>query len=279
MHRDCFAPAGLAMTHPFKDRYGFLFWLRWIVSFAGSFIVSAIAWTLLLSKLFGPIEGEELMLTWTVSVFGTWFILVIPFMRKKEQIWKRLNTDQEKAVDAWLAGFGSFIGAFVASEFLWALILKDRISPNTPGLDPLWMKAVFSTWLVILIPLMIWMYRSADTIFKTANERQTHQPSFQVLWVAPEKRVLSPALSSKLAHIKPTLPGGHVVRGRLKNGEVLENLFVLNGKEIVGAYGLQITDFDASRFEDIEVMDIRDIPPYEESRWIRFNIEERRTEI
>ncbi len=256
-----------------RDRYGFLFWLRWIVSFAGSFVVSAIAWTLLLGKLFGPIEGEELMLTWTVSVFGTWFILVIPFMRKKEQIWKRLNDDQEKAVDAWLAGFGSFIGAFVASEFIWALVLKSRIAPNTPGLDPLWMKAVFSTWLVILIPLLIWMYRSADTIFKTANARQTREPVFQMLWVAPEKRLLSAALAAKLSKVEQTLPGGHVVRGRLRNGEVLEHLFVLNGKEIVGAYDLQRTDFDASQFEDIEVIDSRQIPPYDESRWIRFNIE------
>jgi len=256
-----------------RDRYGFLFWVRWIVSFAGSFILSAIAWTLLMSKLFGPIEGEELMLTWTISVFGSWFILIIPFMRKKEQIWKRLNDDQEKAVDAWLAGFGSFIGAFVASEFIWALVLKDRISPNIPGVDPLWLKAVFSTWLVILLPLLVWLYRSADTIFKTANEKQTRAPEFKVLWIAPEKRTLSSALAAKLSNTKQTLPGGHVVRGRLRSGEVLDHLFVLNGTEVVGAYDLHKPDFDASQFEDIEVIDPRQIPPYEESRWVRFNIE------
>ena len=87
-----------------KDRYGFLFWLRWIVSFAGSFVVSAAAWTFALQYAFGPIRGAELLITWTVAVFGSWFILVIPFMRKKERIWKRLNTDQESAVDAWLIG-------------------------------------------------------------------------------------------------------------------------------------------------------------------------------
>ena len=121
------------------------------------------------------------MLTWTVAVFGSWFILVIPFMRKKEQIWKRLNDDQEKSVDAWLTGVGIFIGAFVTSSFLWALVLKDRIVPNTPGLDPLWLKAVFSSWLVILIPLLVWMYRSADSIFRIANERQTREPAFRIL--------------------------------------------------------------------------------------------------
>ena len=85
-----------------KDRYGFLFWLRWIFLFAGSFVASALLWTQLFKSLFGAVAGPELTFTWVIAVFGSWFLLIIPFMRKKEQIWKRLNDDQEHAVDAWL---------------------------------------------------------------------------------------------------------------------------------------------------------------------------------
>src|SRR5437773_125999 len=109
-----------------QDRYGFLFWLKWILWFAGSFIISAIFWTLLIKGIFHEIKGPELTLTWAVSVFGSWFILVIPFMRKKEQIWKRLNSDQEKAVDAWLLGMGVLIGLLIASSFGWSFVFRSE---------------------------------------------------------------------------------------------------------------------------------------------------------
>ena len=255
-----------------KDRYGFLFWLRWIVSFAGSFIVSAIAWTVILNRIFGAVEAEELVMTWAVSVFGTWFILVIPFMRKKEQIWKRLNDDQERSVDAWLTGMGFFIGAFVVSAFVWGLVFKQRLLSGTPGLDPVWMRAVFSTWVIILVPLLIWMYRSADRIFKTANERQTREPAFQRQWVTPDRRLLPQALSEKLQKEKPTLSGGHLVKGRFKNGDVWP-LFILNGREVIGAYDYSKTDFDASQLIDVAVEEPVKLPIPDESRWVRFNIE------
>jgi hypothetical protein len=260
------------MTNALRDRYGFLFWLRWILTFAGSFVLSAILWTALLTRLFGAVEGEELLMTWTVAVFGSWFILVIPFMRKKERIWKRLNTDQEKSVDAWLAGVGLFIGLFVLSAFIWSWVLRGRILPNAPGLDGTWAKAVFSSLIVILIPLLVWMYRSADSIFKTANERQTYEPKFRSHWLEPEKRLLPPAVSEAIKKHKQTLPGSHVVTARFKNGEVLSHLFVSNNKEVVGAYDPPKLDLDASQIEEVSVLDPNTLPVYDESKWVRFNI-------
>ena len=155
-----------------QDRYGFLFWLKWILWFAGSFIFAAVCWTALMKRLFVSIQGPELTLTWIVAVFGSWFILVIPFMRKKEQIWKRLNQDQERAVDAWFIGMSVFIGLLLASSLAWSIAYKDRLhSIAGHGMDMLWAKAVFSSWLLILIPFLVLMYRSADKIFKDAAER------------------------------------------------------------------------------------------------------------
>lgn len=255
-----------------QDRYGFFFWLRWIISFAGSFAVSAGAWTLLLTCFFGPIQGGELVLTWTASVFGTWFLLVIPFMRKKEQIWKRLNEDQEKSVDAWFTGMRFFIGLFVASAVAWTWILRERLFPDQPGLDRTWMKAIFSTWFMILIPLLVWMYRKADSIFETANARQTYQPQFKIHWIEPEKRQLPDELVQQIKKTEPTIPGGYLVNARLKNGSVLKHLFVLNGREVAGVYDPTVLDFDVSEFEALSVLESDCLPHFEETKWVRFNI-------
>ena len=255
-----------------QDRYGFFFWLRWILAFAGSFAATAGAWTVLLTHLFGPVLGKELVTTWTASVFGTWFLIVIPFMRKKEQIWKRLNEDQEKSVDAWFTGMGFFIGLFIASALAWTWFLRKRLFPDTPGFDPVWLKAVFSTWFLILIPLLVWMYRRADNIFEKANARQTYEPHFQVHWIEPEKRQLSADLSRQIKKFKPTIPGGHLVNARLKNGQVLKHLFVMDAKEVAGVYDPMVLDFDVSEFEDLSVLESDCLPSFDETKWVRFNI-------
>ena len=191
-----------------KDRYGFFFWLKWILWFAGSFIIAVIFWTTVMQIAFGRIEGKELTITWSVAVFGSWFLLVIPFMRKKEQIWKRLNDDQEKAVDAWLLGMGLFIGLLIASAFFWSFWLRGN----------LWLKYVFATWLVILFPLLILMYRQADRIFKTAVVRQTYVPQFKSVTIEPSKRLLPQKMAEKIRTFAPTLSSGHVVTAVLKSG-------------------------------------------------------------
>ncbi len=255
-----------------QDRYGFMFWFRWIVAFAGSFIVSAAAWTWFLTHFFGPIQAEELVLVWTASVFGSWFLLLIPFMRKKEQIWKRLNSDQEKSVDASFTGMAFFIGFFIASAVFWSWVFKKRILPDTAGFDSLWMKAVFSTWLVALIPILVWMYRKADRIFENANAKQTYEPRFKIHWIEPEKRLLPEALVQQIKKSRPTLPGGHLVNAKLKNGGTSEHLFVLAGKEVAGIYDPKTLDFDVSELQELSVLESTYLPVFDESKWVRFNI-------
>src|SRR3989338_2775624 len=253
----------------FRDRYGFLFWLKWILWFAGSFILAAVVWTVLMHQFFGVIEGPELTMTWVVSVFGSWFILVIPFMRKKEQIWKRLNEDQEKAVDAWLFGMGIFIGLLVVSLFVWSWLLKERI--NQGGYDTLWVKSVFVSWLVILLPFLILMYRKADLIFKTAVERQTYSPKFRTVSVERSKRPLPASFAQQLKGIPPTLRGGQVVTLVLKNGRKVPHVFVLDYQEILGIYDQKEYDFNPTDVSGLETILLENLPAYEESKWLRLD--------
>ncbi|MGH7198736.1 MAG: hypothetical protein ACREH5_08375 [Candidatus Omnitrophota bacterium] len=253
-----------------KDRYGFLFWLRWILWFAGSFVVAAAAWTAGMKWAFGPIEGAELTMTWCVAVFGSWFLLVIPFMRKKEQIWKRMNDDQEKAVDAWLFGMGSFIGLLIASCLIWSVILRGEIR-SAAGFELRWLKGVFVSWLIILFPFLIFMYRQADRIFKTAVLRQTYAPRFKSVAVDRAKRLLPDEVSLKLRAVAPTLRQGHVVTAHLKDGRRVPDVFILNNREILGIYDRPELDFEGGEVLDIEVMSLDKLPAYEEAKWLRLD--------
>ena len=256
-----------------KDAYGFQFWLKWILWFAGSFVLAAIFWTVFLTRVFGQIQSREIVLTWAVAVFGSWFLLLIPFMRKKEQIWKRLNEDQEKAIDAWLFGMGIFIGLLIISEFFWSFwFLRGSRPTSSGGFDPRWIRAVFGTWLFLTLPFLVLMYRRADKIFKTAVARQTQAgPSFRTHFVEKSRRMLPETIAAKLRGVPPTLEQGHVVTAVLKDGREVPHLFVLNANEILGVYDRTELGFDASDIVGVKPVDADQLPGYEESKWLRLD--------
>jgi hypothetical protein len=252
-----------------RDRYGFVFWLRWILLFCGSLIAAAAGWTWAFKAVFGVIRGPELTLTWIVAVFGSWLLLVIPFMRKKEQIWKRLNEDQERAVDAWFAGMGLFIATLAATAVGWSVVFRARLAAD--GMDGAWAKAVFGTWLAALFPFLIAMYRQADRIFTRAVARQTYSPTYRKAWVDRGRRILAPQLAEKLKKTPATLPNGHVVTAVLRDGRRIPHVFVMRANEILGVYDRHELDFAGSDVIDVEPTPANELPPYEEPRWLRLD--------
>lgn len=254
------------------DRFGFTFWLRWIFGFAFTFIAAAVIWTLLLMAAFGAIRGTELTLTWSVAVFGSWFILVIPFMRKKEQIWKRLNQDQESAIDAWLRAMGVFVGCLVLSAFIWGLVFRSEIIKDHSGINGNWAKAVFGTWLVLFLPFLVWMYKKSDELFKTAMARQTPKgPAFKTILVEKIKRMLPETITKKIGKFSPTLEKGHVVHLILRDGKKIPHVFVMNASEVLGIYDHEHYDFDVDEVMDVELVSTNELPAYEESKWLRLD--------
>ncbi len=251
-----------------KDKFGFGFWLGWIVRFAGGLVLAAAAWTWFFTRVFGSIEGEEVVLTWCLAVFGSWFVLLVPFMRKKEQIWKRLNQDQEKAVDIWLKGMGVFIALLVASAAGWTLWLAGAV--RAPGFQAVWLKAVLSTWLAAALPFLAWLYRQSDKLFRAALERQTKTgPAFRTQFVAKERRVLPAAIQSKLKDLPPVMDHGHVVSVTLRDGRRVPHVFVLNGAEILGVYDRTELGFEPADIIAVEEMPA--LPEYDEARWLRLD--------
>lgn len=260
-----------------KDRYGFGFWLGWIVWFAGSLILASLVWTVLIERLFGTIRVTELKIMWSVCVFGSWFILLTPFMRKKEQIWKRLNDDQERAVDAWLVAINGFILLFAVAAFFWTWQLRTVLldADRVPGmLDAGWAKRVFGTWLVLFLPFLVWMYRQADKIFKTAVEHQTpREPLFKKHYIERARRRIHASLSTRLKEIPQTLPGGHIVTAVLRDGRRITNVFILNHAEVLGVYDREVFDFTGADIVDLSVIRLEELPTYEEAKWLRLDQE------
>lgn len=254
-----------------QDPYGFKFWLGWILWFAGSFVLASIFWTALITFAFGKIQGHELSISWAVAVFGSWFILLTPFMRKKEQIWKRLNQDQEKAVDAWRLGMSCFIGILILSALFWSFWFREEITnPAHQGLSGNWLKAVLGTWLILLLPVLAYLYKKTDQILKAAIERQTQiGPKFKTQFVEKSKRILPDTLAKKLENIPETMPKAHVVNLILKSGRKIPDVFVLNRKEVLGIYGCDKVDFDILESSDVEP--VSQLAEYNEEQWLRLD--------
>lgn len=254
---------------PNHDKFGFQFWLLWILGFAGSFLITAAFWTFAITRLFGSLQEPELLVTWALAVFGCWFLILTPFMRKKEQIWKRMNNDQEKATNAWLGAMGSFIAALILICLFWDWRLKDQIFSGH-GFDRTWGKYVFTSWLVMTLPFLIFLYKKADQLYKAAAARQTQWgPKFQTGYMEKSKRQLPDAVSAKIRNFPETLKEGHVLNLQLKDGRKIPHVFVLRSTEVLGVYNAEKFDYDLSQVVDVEP--VSEMPAYEESRWLRLD--------
>ena len=262
----------------YRDRYNFLFWLAWILTFVFSFVLIALFWTWILKRLFGTLQGPELTFTWILCVFGSWLILVIPFMRKKEQIWKRLNFDQETAVDLWLRMLGVLMAGWILTSLFWTWVYVGARSPRlglgnpAPTDQVAWAKAVFSSWAIVLIPFLILAYRKADVLFAKAVIRQTAKTTpFQRTFVPRAERQLAPHFQTYLKSVPETLPQGHVVSVTLKQGRQIPHVFVFKTRDILGIYDQKDMDWKAQDITEMKVMDSHQLPAYEESKWVRLD--------
>lgn len=253
---------------PDQDKFGFQFWLSWILSFAGGFVAAAVIWTLVLTGIFGKIEQPEHVMTWSVAVFGSWFLILTPFMRKKEQIWKRLNADEEKATTLWHRAMGIFVLLLIGSLLFWSWQMRESL--GRPGLDRGWLKNVFVSWLILTLPFLIFLYQKADQLFKAATLRQTEtKPLFRSAFLEQSKRILPEAVALSLEKIPETLRQGHVVNLFLKDGRKVEHVFIYKGKEVLGIYDAPAPSFEAS--EVVALENVSRLPAYEASRWLRLD--------
>jgi len=263
-----------------KKPGGFFWWLLWIAVSISSFIFSAVAGTWFLGTLFGRIEGVFLTILWAGAVFGSWLLTMIPIIRAKERYWNRLSQEDETNVTWWIGWIALTIATFFASAGFWTwFFARDGGSIKDPGVAQRWVFAVFGTWMIALVPLIVVMYQKVDRAYERARLRREAneglRPKAKTVYLDPAKRTLGASLIQKLekfpATIKKGRLHGHVVTAVLKDGRKFENLFVMNRSEILGIYGQNEIPFEIQEIADFEPVAVESIASLSEENWLRLD--------
>ena len=180
----------------------------------------------------------------------------------------------------WVGWITLTIVTFFISCYLWTGLIARFAGPmQKSGVPVLWITAVFGTWMIFLVPLIVVMYNKVDRVYEDARERRETEAferakqfvTYKTCDVDLEKRTLRPELIAKVRKTPRILKNGHLMKAILKNGRSVEHLFVYNEKELLGVYGMEKLDFEAGDIQDLEPMDLDKLPEYQEQRWLRFD--------
>ncbi len=261
---------------------GIWFWLKWILVAIGGFTASLFFWNwLLLDRLKADFKNPQIAIAWMVAVFGTWFITLIPLMKKKETVMGHMDKQDESTVTWWLIWISLTIGSFFAAVWFWTPFIAERFgSVRNSTTSLLWVIAVFGSWLVALIPLMIFMYYKVDKAyedarirreFRSKNQNDKDPVKIKALYLEPAKRKLSRELTEKLKKIPRTIRNGHLVTAILKDGRKIEHVFISDRKELLGVYDQQDLTFQVQDITDLEPTDLTHPPDFTQKIWLRLD--------
>ena len=197
----------------------------------------------------------------------------------------RLNSSPPKhgnhTVLWWVAWITLTIATFFIGYAFWTPFIARHVGGMGEGLAPiLWVTAVFGTWMVLLVPLIIVMYNKVDRTYEESRTRKESAAGQKKLFYAgvgsdfiPEtERRLPPALVQKIKKMPPAIPRGHLVTALLKNGRRVEFVFVLDQKEMMGVYGQDKAFFSVSDIADVFPADLDNLPAFETQGWLRFDL-------
>lgn len=183
----------------------------------------------------------------------------------------------------WLGWITLTIVSFFIScaGWTWA-IARHYGTMDRPGAPLVWVAAVFGTWMVILLPLIVVMYRKVDQAYEDARIAREKAKESKVLLASGVRfasveralRTLPRDVTLKLKRVPWTLHNGHLVHLRLRDGSWMRNVFVLNRREIAGLYGSQARPFDASSAVDVQAADPSELPEAGGQGWLRLEAPE-----
>ncbi len=177
----------------------------------------------------------------------------------------------------WIGWIMLTILSFFVSCYFWTGFIAERVGPmSKSGVPFLWVSAVFGTWMVLLVPLIVLMYTKVDKAYedarltKEAAEFHKTKDDFGVKFasVNGSDRFLPKNLSDKLKKVPAAIPKGHLVTAILKNGSRVENVFILNKKEVRGIYGLDRLNFDLKDISDLEPANLDRLPDFRTEHWL-----------
>jgi hypothetical protein len=173
----------------------------------------------------------------------------------------------------WLVWITLTILTFFAAAALWTpLVAKHFGSIRETRASAIWIIAVFGTWMVFLVPLIVVMYQRVDKVYEDSRiRRENAARRYKSIFVEPGKRKLPKGASSTLKSLAPLLEGGHLVHLTLKDGRKIPNVFVSAQEEILGIYDVQEFAFEGRDVASLEPVDFKTSPVFMTQSWLRLD--------
>lgn len=188
--------------------------------------------------------------------------------------------NNSSSVGWWLGWITLTIVSFFLSCYFWTgFIAKHAGTMDKPGVPVLWVTAVFGSWMVLLVPLIILMYNKVDKAYEDARiaresvqfEKAKKEFKVQSVHVETSQRMLKKELAAKLKKYPETIRRGHLVTATLNNGQKVENVFILDKKEVLGVYGVKTLTFNIQDIVDVEPVAMDQIPSFKTEEWLRLD--------
>ena len=173
----------------------------------------------------------------------------------------------------WIVWISLTIASFFAAAAIWTpLIAKHFGSIRETRASAIWIIAVFGTWMVFLVPLIVIMYQKVDRVYEDARlRREKNAARYKAIFVEPSKRTLPQNAASSLKQMEPTLQGGRLVNLTLKDGRKFQNVFVSSENEIVGIYDADEMSFEGNDVAALEPADLKNSPAFITQNWLRLD--------
>lgn len=187
---------------------------------------------------------------------------------------------KENTVLWWIGWIVATIVSFFISCWFWTGFIAKNVGPmSKPGVPIIWVAAVFGTWMILLVPLIVVMYSKVDKAYEDARlsrearelERAKNDLGVRSVLIEASERALPKPLKEKLKQIPKALPRGHLVTAVLKDGRRFEHVFILDKDEVLGIYNQKSMPFKVSDIVDLLPSDLDALPVFESERWLRLD--------
>jgi hypothetical protein len=191
------------------------------------------------------------------------------------------GTKKDHTVLWWIGWIVLTIVSFFVCHWFWTPIIAKHVgSMETAHAPIVWVVAVFGSWMVLLVPLIIVMYNKVDRAYEDTRiqreaellRKKAALNPVRSAFIPEDDRVLSPGMLQKVKRLPRAIKRGHLVTAVLKDGRRIEHVFIVDKEQVVGVYGLEKAPFSsAAEIVDIEPADLDKLPAFEADRWLRFD--------
>ena len=192
-----------------------------------------------------------------------------------------MKKSSDNTVFWWIGWITLTILTFFASSYLWTGFIASHVgSMDQKGVPLLWVAAVFGTWMILLVPLIILMYDKVDRAYedkrilreKVTEGVQRTASGIKFDPMPESERQLTEALTQKIKKMPWTVQKrGNLVTAILKNGKRIPHVFVVDRQEVVGVYGYEKAPFRTADIVDVESADENALPDFKTEGWLRFD--------